>query len=200
MSPDVHIDRKPLEDPVLIGLMGYAQSGKDAVAETLVSQRGFTRIAFADKLREFMYDLNPLIPGDEEGYWELAATVDQYGWDAVKERYADDTHGGRQQLQRAGIVLRATFGENILVDAAMNDSWGGRHVFSDVRFPNEVEALLRQGGQVWRVVRPGYGPVNNHVSETAVDHVAADVTLHNDGTLAELEASVLANLSEQLWL
>lgn len=192
---DTRSNRHNTVETMIIGVMGYARTGKDVVAKTLVNHRGFTRLAFADKLREFVYAFNPLIPGNEEGYWELAATVDMYGWDVVKERYAEDPHGGRQLLQRAGIVLRTTFGENILVDAALNDVRPGKcYIFSDVRFPSEVEAILQRGGQVWRVVRPGYGPVNSHVSETAVDHIAADITLHNDGTLAELEASILANL------
>ena len=46
---------------MIIGLSGYAQSGKDTVAKVLIEEYGFTRIAFADKIREFLYDLNPQV-------------------------------------------------------------------------------------------------------------------------------------------
>ena len=45
--------------PNVIGLTGYAGSGKDTLANILVEEYGFTRIAFADKTKEFLYDLNP---------------------------------------------------------------------------------------------------------------------------------------------
>jgi hypothetical protein len=44
-----------LDNKVLIGLMGYARSGKDTIAKFLVSRLGFKRISFADTLKE---DLN----------------------------------------------------------------------------------------------------------------------------------------------
>ncbi len=45
---------------MIIGLTGYAQSGKDTVANILVERYGFTRVAFADKIREFLYETNPM--------------------------------------------------------------------------------------------------------------------------------------------
>jgi dephospho-CoA kinase len=46
----------------VIGLTGYAQTGKDTVGEILVRDHGFKRVAFADAVRECVYALNPLIP------------------------------------------------------------------------------------------------------------------------------------------
>ena len=39
----------------IVGLSGYARSGKDEAAKVLVEEFGFTRVAFADKLREVLY-------------------------------------------------------------------------------------------------------------------------------------------------
>jgi dephospho-CoA kinase len=46
---------------LIIGLSGYAQSGKDTVAELLCLNYGFKRIAFADAIREGVVRLNPML-------------------------------------------------------------------------------------------------------------------------------------------
>ena len=46
---------------MIIGLTGYAQSGKDSVADILVKNYGYTRIAFADPIRKLLYETNPAV-------------------------------------------------------------------------------------------------------------------------------------------
>jgi hypothetical protein len=46
---------------MIIGLSGYARSGKDTVAELLVLNYGFKRMAFADGIRESLIALNPIL-------------------------------------------------------------------------------------------------------------------------------------------
>ena len=67
-----------------IGLVGYSQSGKDTVADILVKNYGYTRVAFADKIREFLYGLNPMVACSPTGY--LQDLVNLVGWDAAKQR------------------------------------------------------------------------------------------------------------------
>lgn len=38
-----------------------------------------------------------------------------------------------------------------------------------MRFVNEADALAQRGGTLFRIERPGTKPINNHVSETALD-------------------------------
>jgi dephospho-CoA kinase len=45
---------------MIVGISGYARSGKDEAAKALV-EMGFERRAFADKLREFLLALNPMV-------------------------------------------------------------------------------------------------------------------------------------------
>jgi hypothetical protein len=61
-------------------------------------------------------------------------------------------------------------------------------VVTDVRFPNEAEAIRAQGGVVLKVLRPGFdtGIGNDHPSEIEVDRCAYDYLLRNDRTLPEL--------------
>lgn len=183
----------------IIALSGFARSGKDEAAKVLVEQFGFQQVAFADKLREMLYALNPWVIGhyavpveygDSEAIpfrrrWSLLQDViDEFGWDGYKET----TYGTeiRRLLQRLGTEAgRQTLWDSIWIDAALtglpDDT---KVVVSDARFFNEFDAVRERGGRVWRIERPGVGPANNHASEMqAVDYKHFERTLYNSGTL-----------------
>jgi dephospho-CoA kinase len=61
---------------MIIGLTGYARTGKDTVASVLVKDFGFERIAFADPIRELLYELNPKVNGIY-----LREMVEEHGWE-----------------------------------------------------------------------------------------------------------------------
>lgn len=175
----------------VIGLSGYAQSGKDTIAAYLVEHDGWERVAFADTLREAVYTLDPTIKSQVFGEYRhraLRSVVDEFGWDAAKTSpvWGDEV---RQLLQRMGTdVGRQLLGDNVWVDLAMRKlEPGHKYVFTDVRFPNEAEAIKRVGGHMWRVKRPNCGPVNGHVSETALDTFLFDDFIWNDSTVADLQ-------------
>lgn len=190
--------------PELVGLMGYAQSGKDATAQVLIEHYGFTRIAFADALRDMLYALNPLVYGPGAGrthcdipwLWSVQEIVDAHGWEFAKAHSEV-----RDYLQRLGTEAgRNVLGNNVWVDAAMQKVHPGfRYVFTDVRFPNEVHAIAKAGGWLWRVERAGTKPVNAHTSETAVDGVLADALILNNGTLEDLHNAVRTLAKEFGW-
>ena len=46
---------------MIIGLSGYAQVGKDTVANYLVEKYGFVKVSFADPIREALYKLDPKV-------------------------------------------------------------------------------------------------------------------------------------------
>ena len=167
---------------MIIGLTGYAQSGKDSVAKILVEEYGFTRVAFADKIRELLYEMNPNFRDTL-----LQQAVNAHGWDEVK---SDPTV--RRMMQNLGVGARKLFGENFWVHQAMN-SMANAHpnvVVTDVRFINEADTLKTNGGQLWRVKRPGVEAINSHISEKDMDGYKVDQILNNGGTLNELETLV----------
>lgn len=45
-----------LDNKIIVGLMGYARSGKDTIAKTLINRLGFKRLSFADTLKEDLND------------------------------------------------------------------------------------------------------------------------------------------------
>jgi hypothetical protein len=177
---------------MIIGLSGYAQSGKDTVAELLCLNYGYHRRAFADPMRDAIYALNPIFESGNR----VADMVDEYGWDVAKS-----SPEIRRLLQVFGTdVGRKMFNENFWVDitlAGLNSEH--RVVISDVRFPNEAEAIKNLGGQVWRVNRHNHAPVNGHKSEHAMDMFMFKHVLYNDGTLNDLSDEVFM-LAKQIGL
>jgi len=171
----------------IIGLTGYARSGKDTVAGILVNEYGFTRVAFADKIKELLWHVNPLL----ETFYDLQSSVDEIGWEESKK----DSEV-RRLLQDLGVGARTIFGEDFWVNQVVDKlgcAWVGYDnnvVITDVRFVNEADALKREGGQLWRVKRPGVEAVNNHISESNMDFYKVDQILHNGGTIEELELLV----------
>jgi len=163
---------------MIIGLSGYAQSGKDTVAELLCLNYGYTRMSFAQPMRDAIYTLNPMVEGGNR----VADLVDEYGWDVAKANPEV-----RRLLQVFGTeVGRKQFGENFWVQQAFDKIEGNKIVFSDVRFPNEAREIQQYGGQVWRINRHNHTPVNTHKSEHAMDNFMFKHVIYNDGTLDDL--------------
>jgi hypothetical protein len=174
---------------MILGLSGYAQTGKDTVAQHLVDHYGFTRIAFADPIREALYALDPMV-GDYPALpgVRLSWIVDKSGWESVKQESSEV----RRMLQRLGTeVAREQWSKDFWVDLAMKKAAKCDNViFTDVRFPNEYDAIMNNGGKVWRVMKPGITAVNAHSSETSLDEYPFDHTIVNMGSLDDLYAAV----------
>lgn len=76
------------------------------------------------------------------------------------------------------------------------DHW----IITDVRFPNEIDAIRERGGIIIRVNRKhGYVtpegiwkemPINYHESETALDNYRFDYAIDNNGSIEQLEKKV----------
>lgn len=171
-----------------IGLIGYAGSGKDTIAEYLAC-RGYTRVAFADPVRSVLLSVNPLITGDG---LRLRDAVEAYGWDTAKRQFPEV----RELLQGLGAGVRASLGESVWLEHALRrlDALPGPVVVTDVRYPNEARALQRRGFFLVWVQRPGVGPANAHPSETDIPVELADTVLLNDGSIPELRRAVDALL------
>jgi hypothetical protein len=142
-------------------------------------------------MRVALCRLNPLVETCN-GVMPLMDALYLLGsWEGLKER----APGVRVLLQRFGSdVGREMFGEDFWVGQALKGLGDESYVFTDVRFPNEAEAVRGRGGVVWNVVRPGVGVANGHVSECALDGFVFDETVVNDGSLEDLEGKVLGCL------
>lgn len=174
-----------------VGLAGFARSGKDSVGAVLVSE-GLKRRSFASPMRQALAVLNPSVVTRNGTVSLMDALYLLGGWEGLKE-HAPEVRG---LLQRLGTgVGRDMFGEDFWVGQLFSGLVDGEsYVFTDVRFPNEVDAIRGRGGVVWEVRRPGVGAANDHVSENALKDIVFDDVVDNCGSLDELREKVVVCL------
>lgn len=169
----------------LLGLCGYPMVGKDEVADFLVREHGFTRISFADPLRESLLALNPLIPIEDNRVVRLRELVDGVGWTTAKRNKEV-----RELLQRMGTEAgRDIHGDDCWVAIAERKLRACETpvVFTDVRFSNEVSLVRKYKGFILQLSRPGHSAVNNHKSEKLDYNAICDGHIVNNGSLVELQ-------------
>lgn len=173
---------------MIIGLSGYAQTGKDTIAKHLIDSYGYRRVAFADPIREALYRLNPLVEVGEFNSVHLKAAIDGMGWEEVK-RISPET---RRLLQVLGTeVGREMFGDDFWVNQSVrNVGKFDKAVFTDVRYPNEYKSIKARSGIMIRVEKPGTGAVNAHSSESALDKFFFDFAIVNDGSVEDLHKKI----------
>ncbi len=70
-------------------------------------------------------------------------------------------------------------------------------VITDVRFPNEAQAIKEKGGYVIRIDRPGVKPINDHPSETSLDTWKFDYKIDNVSDIVSL-AFTLTNIISKI--
>jgi hypothetical protein len=140
-------------------------------------------VAFADGIREALLRINPSIGNSAT----LEDIVREQGWE-----YAKKFPHIRGMLQRLGTeVGRDMLGADVWVDYAIrNIGLEDRVIITDVRFPNEADAIRAEGGHIWRIWRPGTTAINAHESETAMDDYDVNLVIYNDSTIEQLHRTV----------
>jgi len=160
---------------MIIGLTGKARSGKDTLAKHLEETHGYHHYWFSKPMKDACHHIFGW--DDRHLYGELKEVVDsRYG---VSPRYALQTIGtqwGRDIINRDLWLLRAK--EEIRLNKDI--------VISDVRFDNEAEMILEQGGLVINIVRPDAQQVNEHESESGIDASLVSFTVENDRTIEDM--------------
>lgn len=172
----------------LIGLVGKKRVGKDTAARFLVEDHGFVRYAFADPLKASLLATDPYVPlvGSRVTV-RLSEMVEREGWEAAKE-YAEV----RRLLQAYGVAVREHVNPSVWLDATMCRVMDEERpvVITDVRFPNEADAIEAAGGVLVRVAGPRGDGNDSHVSETALDSRDCGSVLDNSGSLEDLRRGV----------
>lgn len=187
---------------MLIGISGKLRHGKDEIARRLIERWGFSRLSFADGLREEVMERMPRTVGALHDLQDVHLNTCDHGdrQHCIREMlYVTKPPGFRELLQEYGSDVRRRddpeWWTKRWVQRAVEIR--GSLVAPDVRFPNEAEAVATLGGVTWRVVRPGLPDVD-HESERAMDGWRwNDAVILNDGTLEDLWAKVDALMVER---
>lgn len=172
--------------PALIGLIGKKRVGKDTAAKFLVEDHGFVRYAFADPLKAAALATDPIV-SSYPAEVRLSQVVKLRGWEHAKE-----TAEVRAYLQRFGVAMREKVNPSVWLDATMCPVMDEARpvVITDVRFPNEADAIEAAGGILVRVIRSSAPNNDSHVSETALDRRDCAAFIVNDGPMESLRSAV----------
>lgn len=206
---------------MIIGLNGYAQSGKDTFGRLL--QYHLTKnakdVSMLDVLNNYQNHQWWL---EEQSSWEIrkfagklkqvaslltGIPIEKFEDQEFKNTYLSDEwriHGlplkVREFLQLLGTnALRQCLHPNTWVNALFADynptldNW----IITDVRFPNEAKAIKERGGMIIRIDRPGTKPINGHVSETFLDDWKFDCKVANVSDLISFSFTAEIILKEQ---
>lgn len=174
---------------LLYGISGRKFSGKDTTGKHLCEKYGYIRLAYADALKEACREIFGF--SDEQLYGSLKETDDEF-WKTSPRKILQYVGTDLFRDQLSNVV--PDLGKNIwvkVVEKKILDIWKENPkqgiVITDVRFPNEVDAVRKLGGTVLRVTRP-YLQVNKdlHSSEVEIDKLDVDFELTNDSTIESL--------------
>jgi hypothetical protein len=222
---------------MIIGLVGFSKTGKDAIGKILEDELKFQPIAFADALKRTCMDLFDFdyaqlwgslkeVPDERYPREHDWATHPHYGVVACRccrRGIQVESHSGCFLTPRYAMQIIGTEGvrqcyPNYWMEKALQDAHSiekglrysrthgvigvaedhvGVHtaVFTDGRFLNEVDGILKMGGRIYRVKRPGHELApHQHTSETEQLQIPDDRlqgVINNDGTLEDLRRTVL---------
>lgn len=197
---------------MLIGLSGFARSGKDTVGAYLEQRYGYRRARFAAILKEVCarvfgfsseqidgalkevpdprYPMPGLCPSC--GTICSAEALGGDGWYCEAcQRLWPACVTPRLAMQTLGTEWGRRLFDGVWVAATLRDIGADeRVVLCDVRFPNEAQGIRARGGRVIRLLRGA--PESMHPSETSLAdrHDCYDAAIDNRGTIVELRAHV----------
>jgi hypothetical protein len=141
---------------MLIGIVGFAGSGKNTVAKILEEDYNFEQVSFASKLKDIVSILfnwpRDLLEGASEESRIFRETKDDY-WSSILER--DVTP--RFILQYIGTnIFRLHFHSDFWINSLFAELDLSKNiVITDVRFRNEIVEIKDNGGEIVRVKRGG---------------------------------------------
>lgn len=170
----------------IIGFTGYKGSGKSEAAKALHANA--IQVNFADALKEMFKDLTTF--NALYGPSEVRNSTCIRGTQVTV----------RSALQTVGVAMRdldpdfwvklwkmriADIASKYPLNPIIYKYW----TVTDVRFPNEAEAIRDMGGCIIRLSR-GINHYDNHISELPLPEHLIDITIANSNTIKHLHNEV----------
>lgn len=180
---------------MLIGLSGRIGSGKDTAAEMLLDlmpEKHFHIKGFSYKLKQ-VAEMFTGIPAATMSKQEVKNTfLPEWGMTLRQLLQKLGTDAVRDNLHQDAWVLALFADYNYIppmhTGAIKHPNW----IITDVRFPNEAQAIRERGGIILRMQRrSGWNKADLlHPSETALDLYHFDHYIDNNGTLENLREEI----------
>lgn len=195
---------------MLIGVVGFAGSGKGTIGDILIKDHQFVRLSFADALKDavsviFGWD-RQMLEGDTKESREWREKVDPWWSDKFGYQVTP-----RLMMQKMGTEAgRNVFNDEIWIHTVARRLKDYENVvIPDVRFKNEIDFIINNGGFIVQVTR-GKNPkwydtafmANKeqntdlmidypiHYSEWAWIGHHRDYLIDNNGSLVMLESDI----------
>ena len=141
---------------MIVGLVGFIGAGKGTVADLLVEKHNFFKESYANSVKDacaaiFNWDRS-MLEGD---------TSESRAWRETKDEWWSSKLG-REFSPRLALQLMGTeagrdvFHPDLWVHTVLRrceQAPYNNYVIADVRFPNEINAIVKSGGKVIRVRR-----------------------------------------------
>lgn len=170
---------------MIIGLSGKMYSGKDTACsciKSLYPDIYWQQVSFAYRLKAMVALLTNTT---------MEENLSEQGKQIIPNGFADSLGALQQKM---GMALRNEIDPNVWVNAAFTTIKPGDYaIITDVRFPNEVEAIKSRGGIVIRLEgdpsrkRDTDKRDQQHPSETSLDGCKDfDVIIQNTGSVNDL--------------
>jgi hypothetical protein len=196
---------------MLIGIVGFAGSGKGTVGDILVKKHSFIKLSFADAVKDATSVIfgwpRHLLEGDTDESRVFRECRDDWWSDRLGYEFTP-----RLAMQLMGTEAgRDVFHRDLWVHTVARRVEGSKanFVIPDVRFPNEIKFIRDNGGFIIRVSR-GNDPLwydtalrantegntdlmrsfGVHHSEWSWIGSQFDYVITNNGTISMLEADV----------
>lgn len=202
---------------IVIGLHGLPGVGKDVAADILVSQLGFTKLAFADRLKA---ELISAFNCPRELFYEHEFKAQPHillslshctnkcfiNWyQSGREGLGDieDSQGEFWFAPRSPRWLMQHFGDfrrsqnpNYFIEKLQDQIDMlpcSLIVVSDVRYDNEAKAILaNQPSRIWEISRIGYAAPDGHSSNVRLSQELITQSIKNDRGIGEFQFDVSA--------
>ena len=168
----------------VVGLGGWARSGKDVIADELVDGYGWVKVGMSDVLNDALLALDPIV----EPYtgWRYSEHLKRCGGDYAKAKKLPEVRG---LLQRLGTdVVRDLIDPDAWVRLTrqrimeLHEAGHSKIVVTGIRFKNELAMIQELNGWPIWVSRSTVDPANSHPSEFALTALQFPLEVSNEGT------------------
>lgn len=160
----------------ILGLTGKMQSGKDTLGWHLTEDRGYVRMAFADRIKKGLAEILGVSTAHIDSCKVKGEEHPILGMPYRKMLQTLGTEWGRDIVNPDIWVLLLK--EEIQMCTRPI-------VVTDVRFANEAKMIKVLGGAIININRPGCDG-DDHVSENSLPDIYHDYTLDNNSTVEHL--------------